>query len=212
MYFGCIVPAYGYAYFAPTIIRGLGFSPISAQLHSVPPWIAAFGLGMACAYASDRTRHRAAFGIVPAALGLSGFAVLLAHPASVRVRYGALFLCATGVYTAMPLFIGWYSCNLSGHLRRGVGIAFQIGFGNIGGIFASYAFPATDGPRYTMGYALCIAFLIVAMGAAAAYYVACAAQNKARERRQAAGERDDHLSPEERAVRGDMRVGYRYML
>lgn len=37
MYFGLIVPAYGYAYFAPGIIKGYGYGAIEAQLHSVPP-------------------------------------------------------------------------------------------------------------------------------------------------------------------------------
>lgn len=43
MYFGLIVPAYGYAYFAPSIIQAYGYSPIETQLHSVPPWAVAFG-------------------------------------------------------------------------------------------------------------------------------------------------------------------------
>ncbi len=36
MYFGLIVPAYGYAFFAPTIISTYNYSPIETQLHSVP--------------------------------------------------------------------------------------------------------------------------------------------------------------------------------
>ncbi len=35
MYFGMIVPAYGYAYFAPGIIQGYGYGAIQTQLHSV---------------------------------------------------------------------------------------------------------------------------------------------------------------------------------
>jgi hypothetical protein len=46
MYFGLIVPAYSYAYFSPTIIKSFGYTPIQTQLHSVPPWAAAFGWSM----------------------------------------------------------------------------------------------------------------------------------------------------------------------
>jgi hypothetical protein len=46
MYFGLIVPAYGYAYFSPAIIKSYGYSPIQTQLHSVPPWAAAFAFAM----------------------------------------------------------------------------------------------------------------------------------------------------------------------
>lgn len=212
MYFGMIVPAYGYAYFAPAIIKGLGFSAIQTQLHSVPPWVAAFGLAMTLAYFSDKTKHRFAFGLVPAIIGMVGYAILLAHPKSVHLRYGALFLCVSGVYASMPVFIGWFNMNLAGHTRRGVGPAFQIGFGNIGGIIASYAFPAQDAPHYTKGYALSLAFVIVAMASATAYWVACMTQNAARAARLAAGEVDEHLTPEEKELRGDLNIGYKYLL
>lgn len=49
MYLGLIVPAYGYAYFSPFIIRGYGYSPVATQLHSVPPWAAAFAVSMVVA-------------------------------------------------------------------------------------------------------------------------------------------------------------------
>ncbi|EFR00745.1 hypothetical protein MGYG_03750 [Nannizzia gypsea CBS 118893] len=38
MYLGMIVPAYSYAYFAPTIIKNYGYGPIETQLYSIPPW------------------------------------------------------------------------------------------------------------------------------------------------------------------------------
>jgi hypothetical protein len=213
MYFGCIVPAYGYAYFAPSIIKGFGFSAIQTQLHSVPPWVAAFGLAMTFAYLSDKTKHRFAFGMIPAVIGMIGYAILLANPHSLHLKYGALFLCVSGVYGAMPVFIGWFNMNLGGHLRRGVGSAFQIGFGNIGGIIASYTFPTTDAPRYIMGYGLSLAFIIVAMASATTYYVACVSQNSARESRIAAGDKsEDGLSLQEKDLRGDLNVEYRYLL
>lgn len=77
MYFGLIVPAYGYAYFAPSIIRTYGYSPIQTQLHSVPPWAAAFGFSMLVAALSDKLRHRFAFTIIPICIAISGFAVLM---------------------------------------------------------------------------------------------------------------------------------------
>jgi hypothetical protein len=212
IYLGGIVPGYSYAYFAPSIIKGLGFTAVSAQLHSVPPWVASFGLAMGLAYLSDRTKHRFLFGMIPATIGLIGFAILLAHPASLHLQYGALFLAAAGVYASMPIFIGWFNMNLGGHVRRGVGSAFQIGFGNVGGFVASYTFPTHDAPRYTMGYAVSVAFILLTMAAATAYYAACLAQNTARERRIAAGERDEDLTPAEKELRGDLNVGFQYLL
>ena len=38
--------------------------------------------------------------------------------------------------------------NLGGHHRRSIGTGWQVGFGNIGGIIAVYAFQTRDAPRY----------------------------------------------------------------
>jgi MFS family permease len=92
MYFGLIVPAYGYAYFSPTIIQSYGYSPIQTQLHSVPPWAAAFGFSMLVAYFSDKLKHRFAFTIFPICVCISGFAILLAVHNNRTVQYAALFL------------------------------------------------------------------------------------------------------------------------
>ncbi|KAF7505082.1 hypothetical protein GJ744_001301 [Endocarpon pusillum] len=107
MYFGLIVPAYGYAYFAPSIIRTYGYSPIQTQLHSVPPWATAFGFSMLVAWASDRMRHRFLFTLVPIAIGIAGFAILLTGTRNLDLRYAALFLVTSGVYSAMRVIVCW---------------------------------------------------------------------------------------------------------
>lgn len=54
---------------------------------------------MALAYLSDRLRHRWLFTVLPALICVTGFAILLADPASLHVKYGAIFLAAGGAYT-----------------------------------------------------------------------------------------------------------------
>lgn len=131
MYFGLIVPAYGYAYFSPAIIKSYGYSAIQTQLHSVPPWAAAFGFAMIVAYLSDKLRHRFLFTILPIAVAIAGFAILLAEHHNLDLQYAALFLVAMGCYSAMPVIVCWFNMNLGGHHRRSVGSAWQVGFGNV---------------------------------------------------------------------------------
>ena len=102
MYFGLIVPAYGYAFFAPIILAGFNYSSVQSQLHSVPPWAAAFGFAMFMAYFSDLFRHRFTFIIVAQLAAICGFAIMLS-PLNFTIKYGGLFLIAAGTYTAMPL-------------------------------------------------------------------------------------------------------------
>jgi predicted MFS family arabinose efflux permease len=136
MYFGLIVPAYSYAYFAPGIIRTYGYNQIETQLHSVPPWVAAFGFSMCLAFASDKVRHRFAFVVFAIIVAIVGFAILITVHDNKDLQYGALFLVTSGSYTAMPLIVCFFNMNLGGHTRRAVGSAWQVGFGNIGGIIA----------------------------------------------------------------------------
>lgn len=170
-YFFLIVPSYGYAYFAAAIIRTLVHSlkpgqhtsqylAIQTQFYSVPSWVAAAGFFMILAVISDRIRHRVTFAIFSCLTAVAGFIMLLSNHTNVHVRYGDLFLVVSGLYTAMPLFVCWTNMNFAGHHRKAVGTAWQIGFGNIGGIIATFTFLAKDAPFYTKGLAIGIAFTV----------------------------------------------------
>ena len=125
MYFGLIVPAYSYAYFAPGIIQSYGYGQIQTQLHSVPPWAAAFGWSMLVAFFSDKFRHRFAFTILCILISIAGFAIVTSIHNNRDVQYGALFLVTSGTYSAMPVIVCWFNMNLGGHHRRAVGSAWQ---------------------------------------------------------------------------------------
>lgn len=127
MYFGLIVPAYGYAYFAPGIIQGYGYGQIQTQLHSVPPWAAAFGWAMLLATISDRLKHRFACAVFSICVAIAGFAILISVHDNTQLQYGALFMVTSGTYAAMPIIVCWFNCNLGGHHRRAVGSAWQVG-------------------------------------------------------------------------------------
>ncbi|SLM33769.1 mfs transporter [Lasallia pustulata] len=208
MYFGLIVPAYGYAYFAPGIIRSYGYSPIQTQLHSVPPWAAAFAFAMLIAYMSDKTKHRFLFTMFPIAVTITGFGILITVHHNHRLEYGALFLVAMGSFTAMPVIVCWFTMNLGGHHRRSVGTAWQIGFGNIGGIVATYAFLAKDAPEYKPGYSICLAFVCLSAASCVCYLLACVTQNRNRNR----APKDLGLTEFEKTEKGDMNPDYRYLL
>lgn len=182
MYFGMIVPAYGYAFFAPTVIATYGYSPIQTQLHSVPPWACAFAFAMIIAFFSDFARHRFAFTIFPIAISITGFAIELTVHTHPHIQYAGLFLITMGTYSAMPVIVCWFNMNLGGHHRRAVGTAWQVGFGNIGGIIATYAFIQTDAPEYRMGHAICLGFLCLSAVSCCVYAVGVSVENKRRDR------------------------------
>jgi MFS family permease len=209
MYFGLIIPAYGYAYFAPAIIQSLKYSPVQTQLHSIPPWVVAFGLAMITAVLSDKVRHRYLFTVFTSLVSCAGFIMLLANHTNIHVRYAACFLVAAGTYTAMPLIVCWTSMNFAGHYRRAVGTGWQVGFGNIGGIIATFTFLAADAPRYTKGLAVGLSFVLFSMVACAVYFFGIRYENRARK----LGKMDaawETLTPEQKAVAGDLSPHFVY--
>jgi hypothetical protein len=56
-------------------------------------------------------------------------------------------LITSGIYPTVPLIGVWNSNNIGGSLKRSVGIAMQVGIGNLGGIIASFVYRSADEPR-----------------------------------------------------------------
>lgn len=211
MYIGLLVPSYSYAYFSPTIIKSdyPSASGIVIQLLSSPPWVGAFLSSMVVAFISDKARHRFLFVIGLEAVAAIGFIVLLCVHNNKNVQYGFLFVIAAGVQAAAPITICWFNMNLGGHLRRSIGTAWQISFGNIGGVIAAFTFLPHQAPYYREGYSICLVFVCVSATAATLYWYLCRRENIIKERNPGMGEA---MTSEEKAKLGDLSPDYRYLL
>jgi hypothetical protein len=75
------------------------------------------------------------------------------------VKYIGCFLVTSGIYPNVPQGVAWNGNNIGGSVKRGVGIACHVGFGNLGGLVASFLFLSRQAPRYFPGYGSLIALL-----------------------------------------------------
>ena len=166
-----VVPIYAFSYFTPTIVQALGYSVVQTQLHSVPPFAAAFALCLIMAYASDKLNSRLPFVIIGNFILIIGLALLITlhGPAHFSAEYAGICLVSMGAFAAGPSILCWYLMNLEGHTQRSIGSAWVIGFGNIGGIVATFAFLKQDAPVYHTGYSICMAMACVGFAAAVGY-------------------------------------------
>ncbi|KAL2047243.1 hypothetical protein N7G274_001262 [Stereocaulon virgatum] len=180
MYFGPTVSTYGLAYFIPSIVATYGHKPIEAQLYSVIPWAAAMVFGMSMAFASDGFQNRSAFIVFGLCIAISGNLTLSKVHKNRKAEFAGLILYTMGVIGILPILLCWFSMNLKSHRRRLVGTAWQLGFGNIAGIVAPFAFQSKDAPRYHLGYSLGLGCLCLAGAASLTYFMGCFAQNKQR--------------------------------
>ena len=135
----------------------------------MPPVAAALALALITAYLSDRTRLRLPFIAFCITLTIIGLAILISVHNSFSAEYAGINLIAMGAFSGGPIVICWVVMNLRGHAERSIGTAWTIGFGNTGGIVATFAFLATDAPKYTKGYAVCMAVTVIGLLAATMY-------------------------------------------
>lgn len=97
---------------------------------------------------------------------------------------------------------------MAGHYKRGVALAFQYGFGNIGGIIASNIYINSQAPLYLVGYGVSLALLLLCGIMCSVFFVGIKTENRKRD----TGLRDwrSALPDEEKDDLGDDYPGFRF--
>ena len=160
--FGIYTPLYSFSLFLPTIVKTLGYSNNTAQLMSVPPYIVACFCCITGGYFADKLQTRGIFMIGFTLTAMMGLVMLVAST-NPHVKYAGTFFFACGIYPNVPQGVAWNGNNIGGSTKRGVGIAMHVGFGNLGGILASFVYLSKTGPRFIQGH--CILIGLLAMSA-----------------------------------------------
>ncbi|KAF4237373.1 hypothetical protein CNMCM8980_005563 [Aspergillus fumigatiaffinis] len=156
MYWGITTPLYGISYFLPSIIKDLGYKSSTAQLLTVPIYIAAAIVAIGAAWLSDRRKQRSPFILFFMSLIAIGFIIVIASTG--RGVPGVVYF---GVFVAVVGNVTWLSVNLAGDYKRAAGMAIHIGLGNMAGAMASNFYRAQDAPRYILGHSLELGFAVV---------------------------------------------------
>lgn len=172
--------------FLPTILeKSLGFSALSSQALSAPPYLLSFAFLLPITRLSDRLRMRAVPIIVLGLLAsLSYFGIaILAHASpsshlSIILRYALIFPVAIGLFSVVTLIITWTLNNQSSETGKGTGMAVINLVGQCGPLIGVRAFPERDEPGYVRGMAVCGAAMLGVAGVAAALGVMLRKRNR----------------------------------
>ncbi|KAI8173397.1 putative transporter [Colletotrichum sp. SAR 10_75] len=159
---GIYTPLYSYSLFLPTIVQGLGYTNNTAQLMTVPPYVVACVCCISGGWLADRHRQRGIYMIFFCAIGIIGFIMLLASQSN-GVKYAGCFFAASGIYPNVPQGVAWNGNNIGGSVKRGVGIAMHVGFGNLGGAIAGFLYQAKDKPHYYPGHGTLVSTMTMSM-------------------------------------------------
>ncbi|OAA47937.1 Major facilitator superfamily domain, general substrate transporter [Metarhizium rileyi] len=126
--------------FSPSIVSGLGYQDLQAQLFTVTPWAVAYVCQLAVAYSADYFNARGLHTAGAATVAAIGFIVSAAlPPTAFASRYGALILATSGAFSAIPPLLGWLSSNMYSTAATGLAIAINVscggGMGQIPGVW-----------------------------------------------------------------------------
>ncbi|KAK9761586.1 hypothetical protein K7432_013417 [Basidiobolus ranarum] len=169
------IPLYSLSLFFPTIIGGMGFTNLTAQLMSAPPYAVACIFTILISFNADRKRER---GLHIAALlfvGMIGYMLLiLLKDQGATALYISAVITTIGVFANIPIMVSWHTNNIGGHTKRGIASALIIAFSNIGGGLGgqvqvypsepnlilyshiSQIYRVDDAPYYTRGHTICM--------------------------------------------------------
>ncbi|KAJ3337667.1 hypothetical protein HDU93_000745 [Gonapodya sp. JEL0774] len=148
-----VLPQLGLAYFLPTILSGMGFTGVYANLMSAWPNLWGFLFDIFMGFHGDYRKERVLHIIVPSVISMVGFILLTVSARggwSTALRYFFTFMAASGIGVA-PAWYAWRQNMLVGATANAFSVAYLGTILNISGAVAPYIYPTSNAPLYTMG-------------------------------------------------------------
>ncbi|KAH9933974.1 MFS transporter [Epithele typhae] len=156
------VPFSSMSLFSPTIVAGLGYEGLEAQLFTVPPYAIAFCVTVAVAYASDKYEVRSIGTAGSMLIAGACFIVEGALPAeSFKVRYVFFVIALSFAFACIPPLLSWLTANLRGTGASTLAVPLNVSTGQIGQIIGVYIYKASESPKYPTGHYTNAGFLLV---------------------------------------------------
>lgn len=153
------IPLGSLTFYTPTIVAGLGYNSITAQLMTVPPWVVAYIVSLTLSWSADRLNARGFHIAVSSTVGGIGWLTAALLPANAyKTRYGALVLCACGAFPSAAPLSSWVSCNAPAVASVGIAIALNNSSAGIAQMIAQWIWRAQEAKRgYPTGNIVCAA-------------------------------------------------------
>lgn len=148
----------------------MGYSSLSAQALSAPPYLVAFASVLLTAYISDRRRKRSPYLILHALISSTSYLLIAltshfhAHlpvPAHRLIRYICVYPAVAGFFSAITLIMTWTMDNRPATEGKGAAMAVLNLIGQCGPLLGTRLYPASDGPWYVRGMATCAFFMLL---------------------------------------------------
>ncbi|KAI4232896.1 MAG: hypothetical protein LQ349_004719 [Xanthoria aureola] len=164
MFCSCNVAFSSLPVFLPTIINDMGYSTLSSQALSAPPYLVAFVVVLLTTFYSDKFRNRSLFICFHALLASTGYAMITVagvFKAGPMWRYWGVYPAASGFFSVVTLLITWTINNQESDAKKGTGVAILNIIGQLGPFIGTAIYPESDKPYYVHGMAACAGFMLL---------------------------------------------------
>ncbi|KAH0844940.1 hypothetical protein AYO21_04136 [Fonsecaea monophora] len=162
--FSINISLYSFTTFLPSIISGLGYHGVKANLMTVPIYFWGMCWCLFIAWASDRSGYRGPFIAFHLLVLIIGYSILVSVK-SLGVRYFGCFVVATAIYANTGTSLMWLNDNVARHFKRATMLGATTTLANTAGVAVGQIFTSDSAPRYLRG-------MYVAMGMAGVAFLA----------------------------------------
>ncbi|KAJ4395949.1 hypothetical protein N0V93_000165 [Gnomoniopsis smithogilvyi] len=174
----CIVASGSVTNFFPTVVATLGYSDVITLLLTAPPYVLAVLVTYANALHADRTGERYLHIVLPLCCSVAAF-ILAVTTTSLAPRYVAMMLMVPSVYSGYVVALAWISNTMPRPpAKRAAGLAFINAVSNTSSIYASYMYPDSAAPSYTIAFTVNTITSFIAICAATVLRVMLVRLNK----------------------------------
>ncbi|OQD85593.1 hypothetical protein PENSOL_c097G05563 [Penicillium solitum] len=158
-YLSNVIVVSSLVYFCPTIVAGLGYTSIEAQMMTVPPWALGYVMCLSLAWVADHYNQRGIIVIVTSiGSGAAFLATTLLPLTAYRVKYACLIISCCGVFSNIAPLTSWVICNMPSPRVVGLAAALNNAMVGIGSTFALWIWKDSEkATGYPTGNIVCAA-------------------------------------------------------
>ena len=156
-YLANCIPLGSLTFFTPTIVTGLGYDSIKAQLMTVPPWVVGYFVSLFLGWSADRHNARSWHVMESSILGGIGWVTAGSLPAEAYAkRHGMLLLCACGAFPSSGPLSAWVTCNVPAFATMAIATACNNSMAGLSQIIAQWIWiPDEELQGYPTGNYVC---------------------------------------------------------
>ncbi|CCC09036.1 hypothetical protein SMACR_03135 [Sordaria macrospora] len=174
----CIVASGTVTNFFPTVVNTLGYNRIHSLLLTAPPYVLAVIVTFANAWHADKTGERYFHIAIPMCVAIVAY-IIAAATTHIAPRYLAMMLMVPSVYSGFVVALAWISNTMPRPpAKRAAALAFINAVSNCSSIYASYLYPNSAAPHYTVAMVVNCVTAFIAVCAATVMRMILSRQNK----------------------------------